>query len=264
MRSLSLAGLIVTLAAASTVDAQPSPAESLPIVSAPVATPSWRPYTAGEELVYRANLGKLRGRGRAVMRVDGPVEVRGRGAYVLRFELEGRVVGLKVEDRTQSWVDTATFAALRYTKRERSPLSSTDEAVELLLDRGQWVSARDSGVLASPEPLDELSFMYFIRTLPLADGDAYVFERHYDQTRNPTRVTVLGRERITVPAGEFAAIVVEMRVKDPRRYDGEGLVRIHLTDDDRRVPLRIASRMRGAGTTILSLQSAGLTPFAAR
>ena len=231
--------------------------------SSAAAPTSTLPFMVGEELVYHANLGKLRGRGRAVMRVEGPVELRGRSLWLLRFELEGRVMGLKVEDRTTSWLDTATLAALRYSKRERSPLSSVDEAVELFPERGQWVTERDSGALASTEPLDELSFMYFIRTLPLADGDSYVFERHYDETRNPTQVVVLGRERITVPAGEFAVVVVEMRVKDRRRYDGEGVVRIHLTDDERRLPVRIASRMRGAGSTVLSLDSIG-TSLAAR
>lgn len=221
------------------------------------------PFAAGEELVYHANLGKLRGRGRAVMRVEGPTMLRGRSVFVLRFDLEGRVIGLKVEDRTQSWLDTATLAALRYSKRERSPLSSVTEAVELFPERGQWVADADSGALASTEPLDELSFMYFIRTLPLADGDSYVFERHYDQARNPTQVVVMGRERTIVPAGEFDVIVVQMRVKDPHRYDGEGIVTIHLTDDERRIPVRIASRMRGAGSTVLSLDSIG-TAVAAR
>ena len=254
MRLTILCAVAATLGA-TVAEAQPSPAREAH------ASP---PFAIGEELVYHANLGKLRGRGRAVMRVAGPAELRGRTAYVLRFDLEGRVVGLKVEDRTQSWLDTATFAALRYTKRERSPMSSVTEAVELYPERGLWVTEHDSGALASPAPLDELSFMYFIRTLPLADGDSYAFERHYDPARNPTLVSVVGRERIRVPAGEFATVVVEMRVKDPRRYDGEGVVRIHLTDDDRRVPVRIASRMRGAGSTVLSLESIGLTPFAAR
>jgi hypothetical protein len=213
------------------------------------------PFAVGEKLVYRANLGKLRGRGRAVMRVEGPEDVRGRSTYRLRFDLEGRVVGLKVEDHTRSWLDMQAVAALRYTKREKSPLSTVTESVEVYPERGQWIGTADSGALSTEAPLDELSFMYFLRTLPLADGDEYTFERHYDQSRNPTRVRVVGRETIRVPAGEYATVLVEMYVKDRRRYDGEGVVRINLTDDDRRIPVRIASRMRGAGSTVLSLES---------
>jgi hypothetical protein len=213
------------------------------------------PFAVGEKLVYHANLGKLRGRGRAVMRVEGPEDVRGRSTYRLRFDLEGRVVGLKVEDHTRSWLDMQAVAALRYTKREKSPLSTVTESVEVYPERGQWIGTADSGALSTEAPLDELSFMYFLRTLPLADGDEYTFERHYDQSRNPTRVRVVGRETIRVPAGEYATVLVEMYVKDRRRYDGEGVVRINLTDDDRRIPVRIASRMRGAGSTVLSLES---------
>jgi hypothetical protein len=221
------------------------------------------PFQVGETLVYQANLGRMKGRGRAEMRVMGPEELRGRSTYRLEFDLQGRVAGLGVEDHTRSWLDPVTVGALRFTKRERSPLSSITEAVDLYADRREWVTARDSGTLVTEAPLDELSFIYFVRTLPLRDGEEYVFERHYDATRNPTRVRVVARERVTVPLGEFPAIVVEMRVQDPRRYDGEGVIRIHLTDDARRIPLRIASRMRRAGSTVLSLESIAEGSFAA-
>jgi hypothetical protein len=48
---------------------------------------------------------------------------------------------------------------------------------------------------------------------------------------------------------------VEMRVKDPRRYKGEGVLRIHLTDDACRIPVRIESTMPVLGTTVLTLES---------
>jgi hypothetical protein len=50
-------------------------------------------------------------------------------------------------------------------------------------------------------------------------------------------------------------VLVEMRVKDPRRYRGEGVIRIHLSDDRCRLPLRIESRMPVVGTAVLSLES---------
>ncbi|HJU64840.1 MAG TPA: DUF3108 domain-containing protein [Gemmatimonadaceae bacterium] len=213
------------------------------------------PFEVGEELVYKADLGRLGGSGRGTMRVGAVEYVRGRPVYVLHFELRGKVALFGVEDRTCSWFDPAERASLRFHKRERSPLSSYNEAVELYPERRQWVAAKDSGEMITDEPLDELSFIYFVRTLPLADGDEYTFDRHFYPERNPTTVRVVGRETVTVPAGDFQAVVVEMRVKDDRRYDGIGTVRIHLTDDDRRIPLRIESRMRNAGKTVLALES---------
>jgi hypothetical protein len=50
-------------------------------------------------------------------------------------------------------------------------------------------------------------------------------------------------------------VIIEMRVKDPRRYKGEGVIRINLTDDRCRLPVRIESRMPVVGKTVLTLES---------
>jgi hypothetical protein len=224
--------------------------EQVPVPTSPPVLP----FAVGEELIYKADLGRLGGSGRGKMRVQAAEDVRGRPVYLLHFELRGKVALFKVRDRTCSWFDPAERASLRFAKRESSPLSSFNEAVDLYPERRQWVAATDSGEMVTDQPLDELSFIYFVRTLPLADGDEYAFDRHFYPERNPTRVRVVGREVVVVPAGEFQAVVVEMQVKDDRRYDGVGTVRIHLTDDERRIPLRIESRMRNAGRTVLSLE----------
>ena len=111
------------------------------------------------------------------------------------------------------------------------------------------------GKSQSNTPLDELSFMYFIRTLPMTPGATYRFDRHFDTARNPTTVSVIRRDMIPTPMGELRVILVEMRVRDPRHYKGEGVIRIHLTDDDCRLPARIESTMPVVGTAILTIDS---------
>lgn len=63
----------------------------------------------------------------------------------------------------------------------------------------------------SSTPLDELSFMYFIRTLPMTPGATYRFDRHFDPSRNPITVSVIRREVIPTPMGELRVLLVEMR-----------------------------------------------------
>jgi hypothetical protein len=60
---------------------------------------------------------------------------------------------------------------------------------------------------------------------------------------------------IPTPMGELRAFLVEMRVRDPRHYKGEGIIRIHLSDDACRVPLRIQSEMPVVGTAVLTIVS---------
>lgn len=104
-------------------------------------------------------------------------------------------------------------------------------------------------------PLDELSFLYYIRTLPLKAGATYRMDRHFDASRNPVEIRVVGREWVRVPAGEFATIVVEMKVPQDGHVSGNGVIRLYLTDDAWRVPVRIESSVRVLGRVVFQLES---------
>ena len=214
------------------------------------------PFSVGEKLTYEvsvANGGKV---GTATMWIEGPVDVRGTSTYLLRFDSRIRIAFLTAISSSSSWFDPLRGSSLRFLKRERNPLTNNDESVDLYPDQKEWKSANgETGQSPSSTPLDELSFMYFIRTLPMNSGATYRFDRHFDLTRNPITVNVMRREVIRTPVGELRVILVEMRVRDPRHYKGEGIIRIHLTDDDCRLPARIESTMPVVGTAILTIAS---------
>jgi hypothetical protein len=212
------------------------------------------PFAAGETCVYRGSsaLGRI---GTGTMAVE-PAQVDGARVLLLRFDFRGRVGPAGIEDHSRSWFDPATRGSRRFTKRERTPLTSRDEDVQMDPATRRWTTPTGrGGAMSTDAPLDELSFIYFIRTLPLAPGDAYTLTRHYDAARNPVRVRVVGRGPIRVPAGVFQTIEVEMRVIDPVRYRGEGVVQLHFTDDARRILVRTESAIPRAGRMVLSLES---------
>ena len=215
------------------------------------------PFTVGEELVYRASSSRFGKLGTGVMSVAGPEEVRGRQTYVLGFDFRGRMGPAVLRDQTRSWLDPRTMASLRYRKTEKSPLGSRSQAVEMHLAERHWQAADgEEGGMPTSTPLDELSFLFFLRTISLEEGTTYSLDRHFDARRNPVNIRVLERTRVSVPAGEFDVVKVEMRVKDPGRYKGEGVIRMYITDDARRIPVRIESSMPFVGSVTLALQSA--------
>lgn len=230
----------------------------------PPAVAARAPFSAGEEFAYQVSFGRFGGTGRGRMWVSAVEDVRGRATDVLRFEIRGSVAGLRVEDETISWLDPERMSSRRFVKRERSPIATFAESVEIYPELGRWVALTDSGALRTDAPLDELSFIYFVRTLTLATGDDERFDRHFDSKRNPTRVHVTGRETVEVPAGRFETIVVEMHVRDERRFGGIGVVRLNLSDDAQRIPVRIQSSMRRAGTTVLALEAVSSGTLGAR
>src|SRR6476620_10711330 len=155
-RGLALAALVVSAAAAPSAGAQPSPL----------------PFAVGERLEY---VGRVRGiSGRGTMWVEGPVLVRGVSAYELHFDFSARVGPRSVVQRTVSWLDPERMAVMRFTKHERRILARRDEDVELFPTERRW-RARDgaSGESPTDAPLDELSFIYFIRTLPLGADSTF-------------------------------------------------------------------------------------------
>ena len=225
------------------------------IDTARALSPDQLPFAPGERLTYE---GRVRSgvKGKGTMWIEGPVQLRGTSTWLLHSDMEGRVGPLRATDRTASWLDPVRMTALRFTSRERHIVSKHDDAVDIFAGEKRWSAANGTeGETAGSAPLDELSFLYYLRTLPLlADASATV-TRHFDVTRNPTVFRVLRREEIEVGAGRFHAIVVEMRVRDTRRYKGEGTITIHLSDDRCRLILQLDSRVPEAGSATLKLKS---------
>lgn len=213
-----------------------------------------RPFAAGEELAYRVSLGKGRS-GTGWLRVEPTQPVREEPAVLLRFDFETSVGPVRVLHHSRSWLSTRRMAALRYEVDERVPFNSVRERVDIFPDTQRWERGKTRGQSTSQEPLDELSFLYALRTLALTPGQVYRLDRHFDAQRNPVVVRVLRREALQVPAGEFPTVLVEMEVRDPNRFGGRGLLRLNLTDDARRLPVRIESQVPVAGKLVLELTS---------
>jgi hypothetical protein len=231
-------------------------AASLIVSSGVAAQNPALPFSVGERLTYKVSVAKLGNVGHGVMWIEGPVEIRGVSTWLLRFDFSAGKGPLRAVDQTSSWIDPLRMSAQRFFKREKHVLARHEERVEMFPGEKTWAnSAGGHGVSPTNAPLDELSFMYFIRTLPLTEKAVYRFDRHFDVARSPTSLSVIRRERVQTSAGTFQTVLVEMRVKDPRRYKGEGIIRINLTDDAAHLPVRIQSAMPVIGTAVMTLES---------
>jgi len=214
------------------------------------------PFAVGEKINYEIHLGNGDKVGTATMWIEGPVDVRGTSTYLLRFDSKVRIAFLSAVSRSSSWFDPVRSSALRFIKHEQNPLTRNDESVDFYPDQKEWKTAKgETGESPSNTPLDELSYMYFIRTLAMTPGATYQFDRHFDAARNPTTVNVIRRETIPTPMGELRTVLIEMHVRDPRHYKGDGVIRINLTDDACRLPARIESTMPVVGKAILTIGS---------
>jgi hypothetical protein len=201
------------------------------------------PYGIGERLEYDVHFGNLRV-GSGAMEVMGFADVRGRETWHTVFSVQG---GLKfvyrVNDRYESWIDTHTGNSLRYRQDLNEGRRDVERNFEFFPERGVYIENGQTEKPSVSHPLDDGSFIYFIRSIPLIVGETYSFERYFIPDRNPVSIRVLRRERIRVPAGEFNAIVIQPVIKSKGIFSENGRAEVWLSDDDARIMLQMKSAL---------------------
>jgi hypothetical protein len=198
----------------------------------------------GERLVYDVKFGALRV-GTGAMEVRGVVDVRGRDAWHTVFTIKGGVPLYKVNDRMESWIDTATFTSLRFVQESHEGRRHRLRRYEMYPERSEYVEEGSASINRPTveHPLDEAAFLYFLRTVPLEVGEHYDFNRYFKPDRNPIRLEILRRERIEVPAGSFETIVVRPIIKSKGIFSENGQAEVWLTDDDRHMVVQMKARL---------------------
>ena len=94
------------------------------------------------------------------------------------------------------------------------------------------------GSLDTSEPLDDVAFLYYARTLPLEVGETYTINRYFREDGNPVVLRVLRKETIRMPAGTFNTIVVQPIIQTDGLFGEGGEAEVYFTDDARR-PVRL-------------------------
>ena len=218
----------------------PAPAVAAPASPPPVPT---RAFGVGERLIYEVRFGPIRV-GEASMEVVGIEPFRGRDAYHTRFLLRGGTAFFRVNDRYESWFDARTMESLRYAQQIDQGSYERERVFDIFPDRQTYTeSGKPEAFPSVADPLDDGSFLYFLRTIPLEVGRSYEFNRYFRLDRNPVRVTVLRRERIRVPAGTFDAVVVRPTIKTTGIFSEGGRAEVWFADDSTRRMLQMRSRL---------------------
>ncbi|MFW6206287.1 MAG: DUF3108 domain-containing protein [Gemmatimonadota bacterium] len=219
------------------------------------------PFGPGERAEYAVSLGLFGNVGEGSMEVVGIEDVHGHPTYHLRFDLEGGIPFASVDTRLESWLDVQELFARRIHKDQHEVNYRRDAWYDFFPD-SMFYQRRESGAtdtLASPEPLDEVSFLYFVRTLPLDVGETYTFNRYYKESGNPVTIQVLRREMMTGADGsEIPVVVVQPIIETSGLFGQGGEAEVYFTDDWRRILVRMTSKVPVIGRLGLTLK--GYTP----
>lgn len=201
-----------------------------------------RPFAIGERLTYSVRVARL-GRGTAVAEILSSEKIRGRTVYHTVFRINGSMLFFKVRDVYESWFDPNTLISLRYHQDIDQGTYERNRTYEIFPERGVYLDPQNVEVPTVEEPLDDGAFLYFLRTIPLEVGKTYSWNRYFKPDRNPVKVTVVRKERIRVPAGEFDAIVLQPSIKAKGIFAEGAHAEVWIADDDSRMMLQMKTRL---------------------
>jgi hypothetical protein len=191
-----------------------------------------------------------------------------------RFELEaiGRTIGLvralwKMDVSYRGFVSPETLRPISSKQTEIyrrkkivTDLTFNDAGLVRSRSEGSGTGASSTKPFNFPGLFDLHGAFLYLRSQPLADHSVYRILVYPATSAYFTTVTVLGRERVSVRAGSYNAIKIDLDLKrigkklelEPHRKFRRAT--IWISDDENRIPLRIEAQIF-VGTVFAELQT---------
>jgi hypothetical protein len=233
-------------------------------LGAAAQTPARVPFGPGEEAIYQVKLGFINA-GEARLAIMGVDTVRGAPTYALEMDLRASALGFKVNNSMLSWLDTRTLATRRLIQDTNQSFYTSYRDYEIFPEERRWERKDNDerATMRTPLPLDDLAFIYYVRTLPLVVGETYTLTRYFKDNGNPVVIQVIGKGKRETPAGTFNTIIVKPTIQTTGLFSEGGNAEIHFSDDTHRhvVYLRTELPLVGSLTLQLAQLRAG-TPLA--
>ena len=216
-----------------------------------------QPFRVGESLKFSVQYGPIHA-GSAYLEVPEITQVDGRSAYHLIARAESNAFFsrfYKVKNLIESRWDSAGHFSLMYSEKRREGGTKAESEIRFnpVTNEARYSDGQVYSV--PPNVQDALSAFYYTRFQALPVGGSVVFDYHASRRSQPLEVRVLGREEVHTPAGTFKCVAVEPILKAGGIFKNKGRLVIWLTDDARRVPVQMKSKV-AIGSISVILQSA--------
>lgn len=216
--------------------------------ASPLRTMDNDAFGYGEKLTFAVKY-KFITAGYAVMKVGGSsVTVSDRPCYDVQFTV--RTTNsfdkiFKVRDVYRTWIDKDGLFPWKFQQKVREGDYSRDFSANI--DQKAHKARTTDGSFTVPDYVqDVLSAFYYARAYDLQNmknGASFSLKNFYGKKTHSLRVKVLKRETISVDAGKFKTIKLEPMVKEGGLFKSEGQVYLWVTDDDRKMPVKVSAKV---------------------
>lgn len=202
----------------------------------------------GERLVFELSWFKLKG-GTATMEVAEEYMQGKKSYHISAITASNSFVDTfyKVRDRVDSFIYADNLSSYRYKVHQEEGSFRRDKEISFDYSKGlaTYVKDQKTSVHSIPSSLqDSISALYYLRTKKITVGKTETINVFEDKKLWQVEVQVLGKEKIQTPAGTFDTIMVKPILKFEGIFQRKGDLYIWLTDDNRRMPVRMRSKIK--------------------
>lgn len=175
----------------------------------------------------------------------------------------------RLNDMVETFIDFNGVFSQRFhilldeTKQVRDSLELNDSEKSQTFYWNRW-DRRQGGYEETkqfapvpPFAQDSLSALYFVRTVPLTLGSTFSFPVISEAKSFEAVCTVVRKEKMVSPLGRVDTIVIQPEMKYQGILKKNGNSFLWVTDDDRRIPIRLEAKVR-IGTVTANLVKAEL------
>ena len=215
---------------------------------APLRTMENSAFSFGEKLTFAVKY-KFVTAGYAVMKVGSkPATVSGRPTYDVRFSV--RTTNsfdkiFKVRDVYRTWIDVDGLFPWKFQQKVREGDYKRDFSANI--DQAAHKARTTQGSFTVPAYVqDVLSAFYYARAYDLRSmkkGQSFNLKNFYGKKTNTLRVVHRGKEVVDTDAGKFRCIKLEPVVKAGGLFKSEGQIFLWVTDDARKMPVKVSAKV---------------------
>ena len=202
----------------------------------------------GERLEYKVGYKFITAGTGSLSIMPNPVYRNGRACYDIRFEVKSLPALdylYKVRDQYSAVMDVAGLFSWEFNQTIREGRYKRDE--QAVFDQvNNFVYTRGETYKIPPYAYDIMSAFYYVRTLDLSSmpkGTVFYLDNFFKDTTFRLGVRIHGKTTEQVDVGKFRCIVVEPLVVEGGLFKSEGSIYIWLTDDARKIPIKVATKI---------------------
>jgi len=216
-------------------------------------------FERGEYIKYKAHYGFVNAAHGEMVISDKIYDINGRPCY--KIDVYGRSVGmfdlfLRIRDNWGTYLDTAAIFSHKsyryieegkYRKKEIVEFKQgANQALVIDYDKHKEVWKKPVKYEVPANVQDLVSGYYYLRTVDfdkLKPGSVVKMDAFFDDKVYDFKIRFVEREQVKTKLGKINAVVMSPIMPENSLFDGENSIKVWISDDRNKVPLKIKAEM---------------------